>query len=114
MGVSLMPLLIQPMVENALLHGILPKPGREGTVRLHIGLMSGLLLIEVEDDGVGIAPEALQRLRQALESQTEGSYGLWNVHQRVRTQFGDAYGLSVQSEEGNGTLCILTLPAQEA
>lgn len=113
MGVSLMPLLIQPMVENALLHGILPKPGREGTVRLRIELMNGLLLIEVEDDGVGIAPEALQRLRQALESQTEGSYGLWNVHQRVRAQFGDAYGLSVQSEEGNGTLCILTLPAQE-
>ena len=113
MGVSLMPLLIQPMVENALLHGILPKPDREGCVRLRVGLVNDLLLIEVEDDGVGIAPDALRRLRQALESQTEGSYGLWNVHQRVRAQFGDAYGLSVQSEEGNGTLCILTLPVTE-
>lgn len=54
--------------------------------------------------------EQLKVAQEEMENQTAGSYGLWNVNQRIRTQYGDEYGLSLHSEEGRGTSCILTLP----
>lgn len=111
MDVSILPMLLQPLVENALLHGILPKES-PGQVCLRLETCDDLLIIEVEDDGVGIPPEELEEIQRAIESQKEGSYGLWNVHQRVRTQYGEEFGLSVQSTPGEGTLCILTIPAK--
>jgi len=109
MDVPLLPMLLQPLVENALLHGLLPRQA-PGQVWLRIESCDGLLIVEVEDDGVGIHPHELDELQCAIESQREGSYGLWNVHQRVRTQYGAAFGLSVQSAPGEGTVCILTIP----
>ena len=113
MDVKVLPMLLQPLVENALLHGILPQKEREGSVTVRAELAEDLLILEVEDDGLGIPPEELSQLQRLIESQSEGSYGLWNVHQRVRTQYGEEFGLSVQSAPGEGTLCILTLPAAE-
>ena len=109
MDVPILPMLLQPLVEIALLHGILPKSS-PGLVALRLEECDGLLIVEVEDDGVGIPPEELEKLQTAINSQNEGSYGLWNVHQRIRTQYGGAFGLSVQSTVGEGTLCILTIP----
>lgn len=109
--VRILPMLLQPLVENALLHGILPK-GSPGMVSLRLETCDDLLIIEVEDNGVGIPPDELEKLQTAIDSQMEGSYGLWNVHQRVRTQYGEEFGLSVQSTAGEGTLCILTIPVE--
>lgn len=104
------PLLIQPLVENAVLHGLLRDGQRCGTVTLHVQAVMDLLIIEVRDDGVGMDDEALQTLRCQLENPRGGSYGLWNVHQRARAYAGEEYGLCVESAPGEGTVCILTLP----
>lgn len=108
--VPILPMLLQPLVENALLHGLLCRPERGGCVRLSAERVEDLLIIEVEDDGVGMPPQQLKAVQSGMESQTAGSYGLWNVHQRVRTHYGEEYGLSLQSRLDEGTLCILTVP----
>lgn len=104
------PLLIQPLVENALLHGLLKGGQRCGTVLVRVQAMEDLLIIEVRDDGAGMDAAALAALRSQLENPRAGSYGLWNVHQRVRGYAGNDYGLCVESAPGEGTLCLLTLP----
>ena len=110
MDALILPMLLQPLVENALLHGILNRKDRSGEVRLIVEKAETLLIIEVEDDGIGMTSEQLKVAQEEMENQTAGSYGLWNVNQRIRTQYGDEYGLSLHSEEGRGTSCILTLP----
>lgn len=113
LSVLLSPMLLQPLIENALLHGILARTERVGHIYLRADVADELLIVEVEDDGVGIPSDELVKLQSALDSHTQGSYGLWNVHQRVRTQYGEAFGLSIQSTPKTGTLCILTLPIQK-
>ncbi|WP_426452768.1 cache domain-containing sensor histidine kinase [Paenibacillus sp. S-38] len=92
MGMEIMKLLLQPLVENAIYHGLEPKVG-EGTIRL-TGVRDGdYLLFTVEDDGVGMADVSV----------TEGGYGLRNVRERLQLSYGPTSSLTVQSEEGRGT-----------
>lgn len=111
MEAQMLPLIIQPLVENALLHGILPSQSGAGTITLRARVMDNILIIEVSDDGIGMDAAQLQTLREQLDDPAQGSYGLWNVHQRVRGHAGEDYGLSIQSEPEQGTQCLLTLPS---
>jgi two-component system sensor histidine kinase YesM len=108
----LMKFTLQPLVENAIMHGIEPG-GRGGTIRIRAGRVEAdRLLITVGDDGIGIAPD---RLASILEpSETDGKafnhIGLANVDQRIRLRFGAAFGLSVASRAGEGTQVSVLLP----
>ncbi|HML45701.1 MAG TPA: histidine kinase [Clostridia bacterium] len=110
MDALMLSLLIQPLVENALLHGILASKKGCGTVLVCARVIDDLLLVEVRDDGVGMDAQALEALRRQLEDSRAGSYGLWNVHQRVRSYAGEDYGLSIESAPDEGLLCILSMP----
>ena len=110
MQAVILPMIVQPLVENALLHGILCADHRKGTVMIRASILETLLIIKVEDDGVGMTPETLFHLQEKMNDPVDGSYGLWNVHQRVIAYAGDDYGLSIRSERGKGTCCQLTLP----
>lgn len=101
--------ILQPLVENAIVHGIEPKPSG-GTVRVHARVDADLV-IRVEDDGMGMPKEK----SDALLSGTRRSdhIGIWNVVERIRSMEGSRYGLDLRSEEGTGTTVTLTLPVRE-
>jgi LytS/YehU family sensor histidine kinase len=103
---------LQPLVENAVKHGISPKNGG-GTVRISAWSSVDTRYIEVEDDGTGIPEAKLSHLLRgespyAPESGT--GIGLNNVNQRLQRMFGERFGLKIQSKEGTGTKITVSLP----
>ncbi|MDD3251149.1 MAG: sensor histidine kinase [Lachnospiraceae bacterium] len=103
-------LTLQPLVENAIQHGIKPKL-YPGTIRVRVWEEDDCLYFLVSDDGVGIAPEKLQKLQEALDQQLPGEgYGMYNVNQRLKLFYGSAYGLQITSEEGIGTCVTGRIP----
>ena len=103
-------ILIQPLVENAINHGLKPKENG-GTIRVSASLLDDTLKIQVTDDGVGMDEGTLQTLRQALQSQQmEGHYGLQNVLRRCRIEYGEKAQLNIESTLGQGTCITLILP----
>ena len=68
------------------------------------------MLLRVEDNGVGITPQRLAQLRDAMERQERVGFGLSAVNQRLRLQFGPEYGLRLDSEEGQGTTVTARIP----
>ncbi len=100
-------LAVQPLVENAVRHGLQPQPG-VGHLTLGAQDSGSEALIWVEDDGVGADPELIRRV---LAGQGEGdSIGLANVDARLRQVFGDAYGLVVETAPGAGTRVSFRVP----
>jgi len=98
-------LSIQPLVENAVRHGIERKDG-PGTITLLAEDAQTEALITIEDDGVGVDPD---QVRRALAGSTE-SVGLGNVDERLRAVFGDEYGLVVETAVGAGTKVTVRVP----
>ncbi len=99
---------LQPIVENAVLHGINQKRPKRGTISIAARTEGPWLLIEVTDDGVGIPPERLERLLTPVSGSE--SFGLYNVHERIRLFSHDySSGLSISSEPGRGTTVTLKL-----
>ena len=105
--VELLPLIIQPLVENAVRHGIYPKL-QGGTVSLTIrSADGGGVIIQVADDGVGIDAGRLALLLQGLDQ--SGGVGLRNVYKRLLVYYGNV--LTMESSLGLGTLITIQLPA---
>lgn len=102
-------LTLQPLVENALYHGIKLKRAK-GTIRITAALEDGCVLLRVEDNGVGMTPQRLAQLRDAMEHDERVGFGLSAVNQRLRLQFGPEYGLRLDSEEGLGTVVTARIP----
>lgn len=104
-------LSLQPIVENAIQHGIRPKGGK-GSVLVTVERIVGKLSVTVYDDGAGIGETQLQEL-QALLAKPEApskNIGLKNVHDRIKTICGDEYGLEIGSMEHVGTSVRLSFP----
>ncbi len=114
---TILKLLLQPLVENALYHGIKNKR-QKGTISVRAKRQGdNEVLLEVEDDGIGFTPEKLAKLRAELEEDSgdiklESGFGLGNVNKRVKLYYGEPYGLSVQSEYNAGTCVTLVIPAK--
>lgn len=103
MDCSMMKIVLQPLVENAIKHGLSQLEG-EGHILVEGRRGEGEdLLFEVRDDGVGFeVPESFLEKGSAAV-QPEGGYGLRNVHERIRLSCGEGYGLSIRSVPGEGT-----------
>jgi len=107
-------LTLQPLVENALYHGIKEKAGR-GTLRLSAKRDGDVLVLTVADDGAGMTAEAVVALERNLGQQEEPSaqgFGVYSVHHRIRLVFGEAWGLSYQSTPGVGTTVTVRQPVR--
>lgn len=108
-------LLIQPLIENAIYHGLETKKGG-GTVELLISIEEDMVLIVVADNGIGIDDETLKALKESLYKNVENQYesrtkiGIMNVHRRIKLIYGEEYGLNIFSESNKGTTIILKLP----
>ena len=111
----ILPLLIQPLAENAILHGI-EESGQHGNVFIRIKrFRASDLLIEVTDTGCGMTAEKvaeLERLLKGKHPDTAHGVGLYNVNYRVRLYYGEEYGLSIESTPGRGTTMRIVLPLQ--
>jgi signal transduction histidine kinase/CheY-like chemotaxis protein len=105
-GVKIPPLSIQPLVENAINHGI-RKKGGSGTVTITIKNSREGLFVAVADDGLGILPG---KLAQLLTAETGQGVGLRNIDFRLKKLFGR--GLSIESEPGKGTRVMFMIPAE--
>ena len=108
---------LQPLVENAIFHGIEPK-GSAGEVSLRVERdTNGDVLIRLTDDGVGMTPEQVTKaLQEPGPEEAAAKYrhvGMWNVHKRLQYCFGEAYGLSIESKPGAGTTVTVRLPGPQ-
>ncbi|RED57064.1 cache domain-containing sensor histidine kinase [Cohnella phaseoli] len=104
---------LQPIVENAIFHGIENKKGK-GALWISVKKSSQNIVFEVRDDGVGMDETKLAELVGRLSAKEEAAadhLGLNNVHDRIRLYFGEGYGLSIDSKAGEGTSVTLTIPA---
>ncbi|QYR20589.1 sensor histidine kinase [Paenibacillus sp. sptzw28] len=108
-------LILQPIVENAIIHGIQGK-GKEGMIWIRAFVRDDRIVVEVEDNGLGIAPDQLRILKEELDMQnghTGGDkerIGLKNIHQRMKYVYGPDYGLQVESEHGVRTKVTFHIP----
>lgn len=109
---------LQPVIENALIHGL---EQRSGTIQVIAQVKGRALHIVIDDDGKGMSPEQLAQLRKRLHgangSEGEGErrsnfsgIGLANVYERMRIKFGDAFDMQLASEEGKGTTVTMIVP----
>lgn len=102
------PLIIQPLVENAIKHGILEKEG-PGRVSIVARVADEMLSVQVIDDGVGFDAEAIRR-RLVDGPQKTHAIGLHNVHQRLKNKYGEQNGLIIESQEGFGSTVSFRVP----
>ncbi len=110
---TVLPLLLQPVVENAVVHGLETVSG-VGLVRVEISRRAEKLCIEIRDNGTGMSRQQLDAVREGLEAEQmpRSSIALYNIHQRIRLRYGSDYGVAVESDPGHGTCVSLTLPAE--
>ncbi len=106
-------LTLQPLVENALYHGIKTRR-RQGFIRVTGRVHNDCLILEVADDGIGMSEERLEMVRASLEDENSDRFGMRAVHQRIKILFGGKYGLSVDSAQDAGTRVTVTIPMQLA
>ncbi len=106
-------MILQPLVENSIYHGIKEKDGR-GHIRISVELNSDTLVFTVSDNGAGIGKSTLESIRKGLSCsnhEPDGTaFALYNVNDRIRLTYGDTFGLFVESREGEGTVVKIIHP----
>ena len=111
-------LTLQPLVENALYHGIKNKRGG-GHIRVSGALCQDVMIFKVQDDGIGMDGARLAQVcamlrdgEQEPEQEETGGFGLFNVNQRIQLNYGREYGLKIQSTYGQGTEIWVRIPCR--
>ena len=105
-------LVLQPLIENAIYHGIQEKESGKGKILVRIGLTNiGKIRISVEDDGIGMEKEQLYNLRKSLSGNEKVGFGLCNTNQRLCKYFGNEAAISVNSICEAGTIVSFEIPA---
>lgn len=102
-------LTLQPLVENSIYHGI-KYLGRTGSIRITSRLENDYVILSVADNGVGMKKGTLESI---LLSNTEGHFGVYSVNHRIKLLFGERYGISIKSTEGEGTVVDIRLPKEQ-
>lgn len=108
-------LTLQPIIENAVLHGIMEKEDKTGTIVL-TGWKEGehTIVLLLSDDGIGMEEEHLAKILTEKREGTKGSnIAVYNTHHRLQILYGDSYGLSYQSTPGQGTEVSIRLPVRK-
>ena len=109
---KILPLLLQPVVENAILHGLESKT-QDGMITIQIASVDTVLLITIKDNGQGMTNEELDALRDRIRkhpSSDTHSIGLYNINQRISLFYGEGYYMEINSAIGAGTTVRLKIP----
>ena len=120
-NIFVLPLLLQPIVENAILHGLEEKE-TDGRVMISIyhdeeTEQGEFLMIDVSDNGCGMDAETLAKLQKSIELHDESrsrSIGLYNINQRIKLSYGAEYGVEITSEPERGTMVRVKFPLERA
>lgn len=113
---QILKLTLQPVVENALYHGIKYKRAK-GYIHVNGEMAGDLIRLTVRDNGAGMEEKELEELRKEISrpcKETEKGFGLANVNERIHMYFGEQYGLSIQSVKDKGTIVEILIPAIKA
>ena len=103
-------LIIQPLVENGILHGLEPKK-EGGTILITIAEREKKLVIAVEDDGVGADEAEIVKTMDGHGG--KDTFALKNIDDRIRLRYGNSYGLRFESKPGEGTRVLVVMPLEE-
>ena len=114
---KMMKFLLQPIIENAIFHGLELKPG-PGILSISGKLLEdSSICFEIRDNGIGIEKEKLVKMQDSLtndlyvdSSSHHTGIGLLNIHNRIKNMYGEEYGLSIDSEQGKGTCVTIRVP----
>lgn len=112
---QILPLLLQPIVENAISHGI-KESCRKGMIRITVKpqMENRQLVIRIEDNGVGISQDQMEALRSHISGKdgemVTSNIGLFNIYQRIKLFYGEEYSMTLESKENEGTCVELILP----
>jgi len=105
--------ILQPLVENAILHGLESSP-RGGRIEVRAERRGPKLILTVSDNGVGMDGDRLRRVREMMASEEEGKHvGLKNIRERIQLYFGKEYDVTIDSAPGEGTRVSIALPVPE-
>lgn len=108
---KILSLILQPLVENAIIHGL---EGKEdiGHIDIDVSRADEDIVVTIEDDGIGIAVEKLEQIRKDIASnRLKGEHiGIVNVQYRIRLKYGDKYGMTIDSRENMGTKIEIRFP----
>lgn len=103
-------LILQPLVENAIYHGIKYK-GSKGKIRIIAVGKEDTIVIQISDNGIGMTPAELENIiDKSRESEGKNGVGVYNVHTRLLLYYGEDYGLHFESVKGEGTTVTVTIP----
>ncbi len=107
-------IILQPLVENSISHGIMSREDKQGRIVILGQVLEDTIQLQVIDDGVGIPPEIVAQLnagRPPENTESTGSrYGVYNINERIQNYYGCAYHLHFESTPGNGACVTITLP----
>lgn len=107
--VKLPKLSLQPLVENALYHGVKEKRGKS-TIAISCEEKDHEVWIQIRDDGSGMSEEELEQVRQSITQKQKKGFGLRAVQERIELYYGEGYGITMESEKGKGTTVFIRLP----
>lgn len=115
--VPILKMLLQPLVENAVSHGIKPSGARQAVIRISSSAIEGnLLQIDVSDDGIGLPQNRIDEINQMLlqqeEMPAEEHIGLANIQNRIRLVYGEQYGVSIFQNVSGGITSRIRIPMQ--
>lgn len=109
-NISILKLIIQPIVENAIYHGIKANLS-PGYVNINVSSINNFIYISVSDDGVGMDNKTLADLNKSLNDKNENfGYGLYNVNQRIKLVYGETSSVAIESTINKGTTVIIKIP----
>ena len=110
MECAIVKLVLQPLVENALYHGLKYKT-TQGNIIITGGREGDFVILKIQDDGIGMSKEALASVfKEKVSDKRHNGVGMKNIEDRLKMHYGPDYGLFVESEEGRGTTVTVTIP----
>lgn len=116
---TILKFLLQPLIENSINHG-LRNSVDDGFIDISAKSENGMIMLEVKDNGTGMSPDQLNKLKSLLNEPDfetnpliQGGFGLRNVNQRLKLYYGEEYGLTIESEWGEGTVIKINIPERE-
>mgnify|MGYP000851910470 CR=1 FL=1 len=108
---KILKILLQPIIENSIVHGILEKKEKCGIITVTGKLENNTVIFTIEDNGIGMTEEKIRSILSENSTGYSGNYGVKNINDRIKLYYGNDYGLKYTSEPGKGTTVEVRIPA---